>query len=231
MIRFSSGVGRSKAALTALVATLLVAGVAGCGDDESGANVNSQGLDANGCKPAERPPAKDVQLAGPKRKLDRAKTYVAVFKTNCGDFSVTLDVKRNPRTAASVAYLVENGVYDNTWFHRIVPDFVIQGGDPRGDGTGDAGYKVTERPKGDYQLNTVAMAKGGDEAPGTSGSQFYIVTGASGTTLPPDYAIAGKVTEGEDTLRSIAGYAGAPGDQSGTPSGVALIYEARLETK
>ncbi len=217
------------------VALALFAGA--CGDKKKSASgktssdVNSEGLDINGCKPAEQPAEKQVKLSEPTTKLDRSKTHLATFKTNCGDFTIMLDAKKNPKTAASFAHLVENGVYDKTWFHRIITDFVVQGGDPLGQGTGDAGYKVTEKPKGKYELNTVAMAKGGDEPAGTSGSQFYIVIGQQGTALPSDYAIAGKVVEGEDTVQRIAGYAAAAADQSGAPTGVAVVSQATLKTE
>ncbi|MBK5230473.1 MAG: peptidylprolyl isomerase [Thermoleophilia bacterium] len=207
---------------------------AGCGssksksDGGSTADVNSAGLDVNGCKPATQPPAKKVKLKKPSERLDRSRRYTAVFQTNCGEFSVLLDVKRNPKTAASFAYLVKRDVYVNTWFHRIVSDFVAQGGDPLGTGAGDAGYKVTEKPRGKYKINTVAMAKGGNEPPGTSGSQFYIVTGQQGTALPPDYAIAGTVVNGADTIQRIAGYAAPQGAQSETPTGVVVITKATL---
>jgi peptidyl-prolyl cis-trans isomerase B (cyclophilin B) len=210
---------------------------AGCGSSKkknatgSTAEVNSAGLDVNGCKPMSKPPAKNVKLKKPSAKLDPSKKYTVVFQTNCGNFSILLDVKNNPKTAASFAYLVRKGAYTKTWFHRIVTDFVIQGGDPLGTGTGGPGYKVVEKPSGKYKVNTVAMAKGGNEPAGTSGSQFYIVTGQQGTTLPPDYAIAGAVTGGADTIQRIAGYAPAQGGQSGTPTGQAVITGATLSIK
>lgn len=212
-------------ALTPLVVVAL-AGCGGSGKSASGTNVNSQGLDANGCKPAQQPKPKTVKLGKPTKTLDPAKAHTVTFLTNCGSFIVKLDAKNNPKTAASVAYLAEQGAYNNTWFHRIIADFVAQGGDPGGDGTGDAGYKVTEKPSGKYQIGTMAMAKAGQEPAGTSGSQFYIVIGQQGTTLPSDYAIAGKVDSGDGTIQRIAGYAAGSTDQSGAPTGVALVTKA-----
>lgn len=217
----------------ALVALALISIASGCGESkkETGSTVetNSEGLDINGCKPAERPGKKTVKLNKPTKKLDSSKTYLATFSTNCGEFTMKLDVKHNPKTAASMAYMVEEGVYDKTWFHRIITDFVAQGGDPIGTGTGDAGFNIIEKPTGKYKNNTVAMAKGGDEPPGTSGSQFYIVIGQQGSTLPSEYAIAGTIVEGEDTVQRIAGYAATADDQSGTPTGAAVISQATLE--
>jgi cyclophilin family peptidyl-prolyl cis-trans isomerase len=107
-----------------------------------------------------------------------------------------------------VAYLVRKGFYDGLTFHRIADGFVIQGGDPKGDGTGGPGYKVRERPPGNtrYVRGVVAMAKAGNEPPGTSGSQFFVVTGGN-ANLPPDYALLGQVTKGLDVAHRIEGLA------------------------
>ena len=144
-------------------------------------------------------------LPKPTLKLDPAKTYEAALDTSCGRFTVTLDVKRAPKTGASFVYLSKRGFYDNTIFHRIVPGFVIQGGDPRGTGQGGPGYSVVEPPPSDikYTKGIVAMAKTEIEDPGTSGSQFYIVT-ADDAQLPADYALLGKVTAGQDVVDRIA---------------------------
>jgi cyclophilin family peptidyl-prolyl cis-trans isomerase len=124
--------------------------------------------------------------------------------TSCGKLTITLDVKQAPKTAASFVYLARRGFFDNLTFHRIVPGFVIQGGDPQGNGEGGPGYSVVEPPPDDvrYTRGTVAMAKTEIEDPGTSGSQFYVVT-ADDAQLPPDYAVLGKVTDGEDVVRTI----------------------------
>jgi peptidyl-prolyl cis-trans isomerase B (cyclophilin B) len=162
-------------------------------------------LDANGCTPAEEPPKKTEQLSKPKTKLDPSKTYVATIVTNCGTFEITLDVKRAPKTSASFKHIADAGLYDGTMIHRIVPNFVIQGGDPSGDGTGGPGYKIREKPPRDlkYTQGVVAMAKGGTDPAGTSGSQFFVVTGPDAEQLPPDYALLGKVTGGEDVVEKI----------------------------
>lgn len=217
----------------AIATTLLVAAsLAGCGDGKDKSkkvDVNSQGLDVSGCKPADPPKPKSVDLPAPTKRLDPSKTHKVTFKTNCGDFTVKLEVKKSPKTSASVAYLVENGVYDNTWFHRIIRFNIVQGGDPSGNGKGDAGYKVVERPRGAYEIGTMAMAKAGNEAIGTSGSQFFIVAGQSGTMLNIDYAIAGSVVDGEDTIERIGSYGPPGGDQSGKPISAAVISKAIYE--
>ena len=162
------------------------------------------GEQGSGCKPAERPAPKDVKLEKPKQQLDPAKTYVATVKTSCGAFQIELDAKRSPKTGGSFKHLVEKGFYDGLGFHRIVPGFVIQGGDPAGDGSGGPGYSVVEAPPPDlaYEKGVVAMAKTQIEDPGTSGSQFFVVTGDA-SQLTPDYALLGKVVKGQDVVDLI----------------------------
>ena len=108
------------------------------------------------------------------------------MQTSHGTFEITLDAERAPITASSFASLVTQGFYDGLTFHRIVPGFVIQGGCPDGTGMGGPGYKVEEAPPEDlrYVRGVVAMAKAGMEAAGTSGSQFFVVTG-NDVGLPP----------------------------------------------
>jgi peptidyl-prolyl cis-trans isomerase B (cyclophilin B) len=216
---------RTLLALTALA--LLVAGCGGGGKDSK----KSKGKAAKTattaktktaaappaapeCKKVPAPTAKGPQhLPKPTTKLDPAKTWVATLDTSCGSFKITLDVKGAPKTSASFAYLVQRGFYDGLTFHRIVPGFVIQGGDPVGNGSGGPGYTVVEPPPSSvqYTKGVVAMAKTEIEDPGTSGSQFYVVTGAD-AQLPPDYAVLGKVTKGQDTVAEIGAVPVGPGD-------------------
>ena len=184
--------------------------VAACGEDDDGGGeaaatpAPTEAAPA-GCEAAEAPePKGEGKLPKPKATLDPAKTYVATVATNCGDFEITLDAKRAPKTGGSFQSLAEKGFYDGTTFHRIVAGFVIQGGDPKGDGTGGPGYSVVEAPPKDlvYTKGVVAMAKTGTEPAGTSGSQFFVVT-AEDAQLPPDYALLGKVTGGQDVVDKI----------------------------
>jgi len=129
--------------------------------------------------------------------LDPSKTYTATVQTNLGTFAFTLDVKDSPCTTSSFARLARRHFYDGLIFHRIVPGFVIQGGDPNGNGSGGPGYTVVDTPPANasYTRGVVAMAKTGTDPAGTSGSQFFVVTGAD-AGLPPQYALLGKVTSG-----------------------------------
>jgi cyclophilin family peptidyl-prolyl cis-trans isomerase len=151
--------------------------------------------------------------------------------TSCGTIKITLSVKNDPKTASSFASLVSQGFYNGLSFVRVVPDFVIQGGDPNGDGSGGPGYSVVETPPTDqtYTKGVVAMAKTQAEAPGTSGSQFFIVTGPD-AGLPAEYAVAGKVTSGMDVAEKI-GAIPPRGGQDGPPSEPVAIEKATLGSK
>lgn len=136
----------------------------------------------------------------------------AVVKTSEGTFAIRLDLKDSPNAVASFETLARKGFFDGLIFHRIVPGFVIQGGDPKGDGTGGPGYTTLDKPPANtqYVKGVVAMAKRGDEAAGTAGSQFFVVTGAN-VGLPPDYAVLGKVVSGMSTVEKI-GKLGGPNE-------------------
>jgi peptidyl-prolyl cis-trans isomerase B (cyclophilin B) len=202
--------------LLALILACLVLGAAACGgdDDDEVASTptpeptatpeDTGGEQGSGCEQVGKPKPKNPDLAKPKERLDAGNTYVATVKTNCGDFEITLDAKRAPKTGGSFKYLADKGFYDGLGFHRIVPGFVIQGGDPQGSGAGGPGYSIVEAPPEDltYGKGVVAMAKTAIEDPGTSGSQFFVVTG-EGTPLPPEYALVGKVTKGMEVVDLI----------------------------
>src|SRR2546430_15781269 len=154
---------------------------------------------ANGCENVSAPSPKNVSVKKPTVQLQRSKTYLATVETSCGTFVIQLDSKRAPKTGGSFVALAKQGFYDGLGFHRIAPGFVIQGGDPAGNGSGGPGYKIREKPPKDivYSEGTVAMAKGGNEPAGTSGSQFFVVTGGN-ANLAPDYVLLGRVIQGLD---------------------------------
>jgi cyclophilin family peptidyl-prolyl cis-trans isomerase len=182
------------------ILALIVLALAGCGGDNGGDEST-----AEGCADVEAPaPKPDGGATKPSAPLDEATTYVLVIETSCGDFEITLDQELAPDTAASLVALTRAGFYDNTIFHRVVPDFVIQGGDPTGEGSGGPGYKTVDVPPSGaaYTKGVVAMAKTPTEAPGTSGSQFFVVT-AEDAGLTAEYAIVGEVTQGYDTVERI----------------------------
>ena len=146
-----------------------------------------------GCQKVAAPTPKGAQhLSAPTLRLDAKRTYTARMLTSCGEIDIRLDVRRAPRTTASFVYLARRGFYDSLTFHRIAPGFVIQGGDPLGNGQGGPGYTVVEPPPAGqtYTHGVVAMAKTGTDPRGASGSQFYIVSGAD-AGLPPGLCAAG----------------------------------------
>lgn len=176
------------------------------------------------CTPKQEPGGKKP-LPCPTSSLTKGMENVVVMKTSQGTFEMTLDVKRAPETSNSFAYLVKKGFFDGLDFHRVVPDFVIQGGDPNGDGSGGPGYSVVEAPPADltYTRGLVAMAKAGTDPPGASGSQFYVVTGED-VGLPPEYALLGKVTKGMSAVDKIS----ALGEGDGPPSKPVSIESATI---
>lgn len=136
------------------------------------------------------------------QELDPDKTYTLRLETSCGTIDIELAVEEAPTVANSVAFLAREGFYDGLVFHRNLPGFVIQGGDPTGDGSGGAGYEVIKVPgiETKYTKGVVAMANSGQQ--GAAGSQFFIVVGED-ASLPPSYAILGKVVAGQDVAEEI----------------------------
>jgi len=176
------------------------------------------GKGAKGCTEVEQPEPREESLSKPKMTTKKGEKVTAVVKTNCGTFDIALATTEALTIANSFAYLAEEGFYDELTFHRIVPEFVIQGGDPTGTGSGGPGYEVVQAPPKNlkYTLGTVAMAKTAEAPAGAAGSQFYVVSGPQGETLPPEYALAGKVTKGLDVVERI-GELGGPEEKPTQP--------------
>lgn len=209
----------------AVVAVILISRGGGGGSDSFSTTAGG-GNGASGCKEVEAPEPKHVKLKAPEQTVTPGEKLTAVVETSCGTFDIALDTKRAPKTANSFAFLAEEGFYDDLSFHRIVPEFVIQGGDPLGTGLGGPGYKVVEKPPANlaYTKGIVAMAKSSAEPPGTSGSQFFVVTGAD-AGLPPEYALVGRVSSGMDVVERI-GKLGTPEEK---PRQTVLIEKMTIE--
>jgi peptidyl-prolyl cis-trans isomerase B (cyclophilin B) len=183
-----------RPAVLILLLTSLVA--SGCmGDDDSG-----PGPSVTSCEVDIQDPGHAPSL----QPLSPGKTYRIEFETSHGAFTVELDPAKAPCNGDSLMDLAKAGFFDNTRFHRIVPGFVIQGGDPTATGNGGSGYTTQDAvaPDTAYTKGVVAMAKSSFEPSGTGGSQFFIVTGDN-VQLPPDYAVVGKVVEGLDVIEKI----------------------------
>jgi cyclophilin family peptidyl-prolyl cis-trans isomerase len=206
----------------ALVAVGVVAAIliARGGGEENG------GTTAEGCREVEEPAPKQASFMAPGQVLKRGQAASAVVETSCGTFTIELDTRRAPKTTNSFAFLAEEGFYDGLPFHRVVQGFVVQGGDPQGDGTGGPGYSVDEKPPPNlaYTKGVVAMAKSSAEPPGRSGSQFFVVTGAD-AGLPPEYALVGEVGEGMEVVERI-GSLGTPAEK---PKQTVVIDSVTIE--
>jgi cyclophilin family peptidyl-prolyl cis-trans isomerase len=142
----------------------------------------------------------DARPMPPAMMIDTDKKYIATLKTTAGDIVIELTAKETPKTVNNFVSLAKKGFYNGTPFHRVIPSFMIQGGDPRGNGTGGPGYTFPDEPfNGTYTRGTVAMANAG---PDTNGSQFFIMH--ADYDLSPDYVIFGKVVEGMAAVDAIA---------------------------
>lgn len=185
-----------------------------------------------------------ARLYAIKPALDASKNYRVEFETTMGPFTVELDVENAPVSTAHLAALVKSGFYGGLTFHRVVRDFVIQGGDPNGDGSGSSDCSViSEEPPRDYQQGDFAWAKGGNDPAGTAGSQFFIITGSDNSQsvaflnqksqgadddFPKiQYGYAGKVVEGLDTALAIEGLAEV---SDGPPSEIVTINSIKLKS-
>jgi peptidylprolyl isomerase/peptidyl-prolyl cis-trans isomerase B (cyclophilin B) len=161
--------------------------------------------------------------APPSYILDDAKSYSATIETNHGTMVAELFASQAPITVNNFVFLARYHYYDGVIFHRIIPGFVVQGGDPTGTGTGGPGYRFRDElpEQVAYEYGTLAMANAG---PNTNGSQFFIVSGPSGQSLPPLYSIFGKVQSGLDVVASLD----AKGSSSGKPTEPCVITSINI---
>lgn len=177
------------------------------------------------------------QSTPPAMTISQSKTYTATIDTSCGAFRVVLDQKDSPNAVNSFVYLADKGFFNGLTFHRIVKNFAIQGGDPKGDGTGGPGYQTVDPiPRGTtYSPGTVAMANAGTT--GGGGSQFFVVPDAPNVAAgySPLYAILGHVSSGLDTtvkaLNNVPTVA-SPSNPSeiSSPNPKVYIYSVTIST-
>lgn len=144
--------------------------------------------------------------------IDVEKEYKAEIVTNFGTMTAFLYPRSAPKTVNNFVCLARYHYYDGLTFHRIIRDFVIQGGCPEGSGRGGPGYRFEDElpERGKYELGSLAMANAG---PNTNGSQFFVISGGQGMQLPPQYALFGKLIDGQDVLAEIQSTPTGPGDK------------------
>jgi cyclophilin family peptidyl-prolyl cis-trans isomerase len=195
--------------LLVLVAIAAALTLAACGDDDSSSGDEAAGdaadtfqtptgITCSRAEPDSRGNGKTYD-APPELTIEEGVTYTATLATSCGDIVLELDAVSAPITTNNFVFLARDGFYDGLTFHRTVPGFVIQGGDPAGDGTGGPGYRFEdELPTDGYPQGSLAMANAG---PSTNGSQFFIVTGQA--DLPNDFSRFGRVTQGLEVAQGI----------------------------
>jgi cyclophilin family peptidyl-prolyl cis-trans isomerase len=165
------------------------------------------------CPEADGSSEKRQRFSGPPPMcIDPERSYTATMVTSKGTMTIALDPVAAPRTVNNFVVLARYHYFDGLTFHRIIPGFVLQGGDPEGTGRGGPGYRFEDelpRP-GRYEVGSLAMANAG---PNTNGSQFFVISGPQGVGLPPQYSLFGKVVAGLDVVATID----ALGTSSGKP--------------
>ncbi|MCP3776187.1 peptidylprolyl isomerase [Paenibacillus sp. MZ04-78.2] len=202
-----------KTAKWACAAALLAMITTGCGtkpapeaQKEPATNSNQTAGQTNGQeggKTGTGQAAKKSWSSPPAMSINPTKSYKAKVTTSKGAFTIELYAKEAPKTVNNFVFLAKEGFYDNITFHRIIKTFMIQTGDPLGNGTGGPGYKFEDELKTSrkYEPGIVAMANSGKN---TNGSQFFICTGEDSKSLSLNYTIFGKVVEGMDVIQKIA---------------------------
>ncbi len=177
------------------------------------------------CPAADGSSPKTQKFDGPPPMcIDPAKRYTAEMVTSKGTMVIALDPIAAPKTVNNFVFLARYHYYDGIIFHRVIPGFVLQGGDPEGSGRGGPGYKFEDElpAAGRYEVGSLAMANAG---PNTNGSQFFVISGPDGAGLPPLYSLFGKVVKGLDVVSTIDAL-GSPG--AGTPKEKIVIESVTI---
>jgi cyclophilin family peptidyl-prolyl cis-trans isomerase len=185
------------------------------------AEANTAAVQA-GCPASTKTRVNDQKYsAAPPMTIDTSKTYTATVKTTTGSFVITLDAKTAPVTVNNFVFLADKGYYHCVIFHRVIPNFMNQTGDPTGTGTGGPGYTIKDElpaaANPQYPLGSVAMANSG---PNTGGSQFFVVAGSQGETLQPNYSLFGQVSSGMSVVNTINQQGNSSPSSNGVPPDV-----------
>lgn len=206
---------------------LVDAALAGASTNRSAPDTSAGDITAGTtpCPAADGSSAKQQAFDGPPPMcIDPGTTYTADVDTTMGAFTITFDPAIAPLTVNNFVFLARYHYYDGITFHRVIADFMIQGGDPEGTGMGGPGYEFgDELPgRGGYEMYSVAMANAGSD---TNGSQFFIISGPDGVALPPSYSLFGKVTAGTEVIDAIQS---VPTDSDDSPSTPVVINSVRI---
>jgi len=186
----STGTGSSTVSSVSGGGGTAVTGTTPCGSAQFGSPL----------QPKDAPGDVHAYSSAPAKQIDESKLYLVTISTDRGDIVLCLQPKLAPNTVNNFVVLARNHFYDGLKFHRVVQGFVIQGGDPKGDGTGGPGYEFADEPvQGSYTTGCVAMANAG---PNTNGSQFFVCI-ADDTQLPKQYNLFGQVAKGIDVALKI----------------------------
>jgi cyclophilin family peptidyl-prolyl cis-trans isomerase len=203
----------------------VVLSIANSGDDSGSSG-------SGPCTDVKQPAAKDAALTAPTQSIDLNQAYSATIKTSCGTIDISIDAQQYPISANNFVSLANQGFYDDLAVVRAAKGFVIQAGSPDQTDVGGPGYTIqAEVPTASpaYPVGTVAWAKADAEPAGSAGSQFFIVTGASAASLPADYAVIGKVTNGQQAANDIAKLSPKSGD--GPPTKPVVMKKVTITTK
>lgn len=216
----------ARAPLVAIACGAVLA--AGCGGSSS---ESSTATSVPGCRDVAAPRPSHEREKPPRGTVSRQSKLSATVSTSCGSFTIALDAATSPKTVSSFVSLARHRFYDGLSFNRVVPRFLIQGGDPLLNGEGDPGYTVVEPPPPalTYRRGIVAMSKAALQPPGTSGSQFFVVTAPADAGLPPVYALLGRVNGGFATVARIAKLGDrSVGRKGGAPVRPVVIERVRI---
>ena len=173
--------------------------------------------------PREAEEEKPMFDAPPEMQIDPKKEYTAVMYTSCGQIELDLFAKETPVTVNNFVFLAREGFYDGLTFHRVIPDFVLQGGDPKGDGSGGPGYQFEDEIVDRLKFTEPGLLAMANSGPDTNGSQFFITTGTP-EHLNGLHTIFGRVTKGMDAVRQIE----ALGSPEGAPQAQVYIERVRI---
>ena len=205
--------GLAVVAVVAIIAILINASTGGKKSSASSSTTVPATYGTSPCPKADGSSPKTEKFSAPPQLcIDPSKTYTATMTTDAGTMQIALDAKAAPMTVNNFVFLARYHFFDGLTFHRVIPGFVVQGGDPQGTGAGGPGYTFADElpAAGAYKIGSLAMANSGAN---TNGSQFFIITGSDGVQLPPQYSLFGMVTSGIDVAHKIE----ADGTSSGTP--------------